>query len=190
MIQYLVFVGAAINIWGAVIYIRDTLRGQTKPNRITWLMWGIAPLIGTTAAFVDGARWILLPALTTGLCPLIVFVVSFINPNAYWKLTKFDYICGALALAALGGWIITSEPLVAVVLAILADLFAGIPTFIKAWKYPETETGFAYVTAFFAMLTSFAALQTWSFAEYGFPGYLVLANACLIVAVYRKRLIR
>jgi hypothetical protein len=190
MIQYLVLLGAAINIWGAVVYIRDTLKGETKPNRVTWLMWGVAPLIGVTAAFVEGARWVLLPALTTGLCPLIVFAVSFVNPNAYWKLTKFDYICGALSIAALVGWAVTSEPLVAVALAILADFFAGVPTFIKAWQYPETETGFAYTTAFFAMLTSFAALQTWTFAEYGFPGYLVFANLLLMFAIYRKKIFK
>ncbi len=49
MLQYLVFVGAAVSTLAAAAYIRDTLAGRTKPNRITWLMWSIAPLIAFSA---------------------------------------------------------------------------------------------------------------------------------------------
>jgi len=70
MLQYLVFLGAAVNIWGAFFYIRDTLRGETKPNRATWLMWSIAPLIATVAALSQGVGWAVLPVLMAGFGPL------------------------------------------------------------------------------------------------------------------------
>jgi hypothetical protein len=38
MIQYLVLVGAAVGLLGLIPYIKDTLIGKTKPNRVTWLM--------------------------------------------------------------------------------------------------------------------------------------------------------
>src|SRR5690348_16544499 len=39
-----VYVGSAIGALGTAVYLRDTLRGTTKPNRVTWLLWAVAPL--------------------------------------------------------------------------------------------------------------------------------------------------
>ncbi len=50
MLQYLVLLGAAIQMVGVVSYLKDTLKGVTKPNRVTWLLWSIAPLIGSSNA--------------------------------------------------------------------------------------------------------------------------------------------
>ena len=70
MLQYLVLVGAIVNIIGAFSYIKNTLRGLTKPNKITWLMWTIAPIIATVAALSKGVGWIVLPVFMAGLVPL------------------------------------------------------------------------------------------------------------------------
>lgn len=61
MLQYMVILGAAAQIFGIFFYIKATLKGETKPNKVTWLMWTIAPLIGTVAALSDGVRWAVLP---------------------------------------------------------------------------------------------------------------------------------
>src|SRR5215471_17568624 len=98
MLQYLVLFGAAINAAGSLHYIRDTVRGNTKPNRVTYLMWGIAPLIATAAAVFKGVTWAAVPVFMSGFCPLIVFASSFVNRRAYWKLGAADYACGVFSL--------------------------------------------------------------------------------------------
>ncbi len=188
MLQYLVIVGAAVQLLGAFSYIKDTLRGVTKPNKVTWLMWSIAPLIATAAALSDGVGWVVLPVFISGFCPLLVFIASFINPNAYWKLERFDYICGIFSVLALVLWAITNEPMVAIAFAIASDGFAAVPTLIKGWKYPETENMAPFTTGLFNSLTSFAAIKTWSFSEYGFPIYLVLINMLLALVIGRPRI--
>jgi len=71
MLQYLVFVGTIVLFFGGVLpYIKDTLKGKTKPNKMTWLMWSVAPLIGGMAAFADGVGWAALPVLASGFYPL------------------------------------------------------------------------------------------------------------------------
>ncbi len=57
MLHYLVFVGAAVNLFGHFSYIKETLKGNTKPNKVTWLIWSIAPLIATFAAISSGVKW-------------------------------------------------------------------------------------------------------------------------------------
>ena len=85
-------------------------------------------------------------------------------------------------------WGITKEPIIAIVFAIFSDGFACIPTIVKAWKFPETETGAPFITTLFSAFTSFFAIKIWDFASCAFPIYLVIACMVLIFTVYRKRL--
>jgi len=188
MFKYLVIVGAVVNLFGSFWYIRETLRGENKPNKVTWLMWFIAPFIATAAAISDGAGWAVLPVFMSGFCPFLVFLASFVNPKAYWKLGFFDYLCGFFSILALVLWGITKEPSLAIIFAIISDGFAAVPTLIKCWKYPETETSSAYFTGLFNSLTSFAAIRMWGFSEYAFPVYLVIMNSLLLFSVFKKRL--
>ncbi len=131
MLQYLVFAAAAISLYGSFSYIRSMFRGEAKPNRVSWLMWAIAPMIGTIAAVSKGVEWSILPVFMAGFSPLLIFIFSFIAKNGYWKLTTFDYVCGFFSGAALILWAITKEADVATIFAIASDGSAAIPTIRK-----------------------------------------------------------
>src|SRR5581483_4242576 len=188
MLQYLVLVGGAINATGSFRYIRDTVRGTTKPNRVTYFMWAIAPLIATAAAVSRGVTWAAVPIFMSGFCPLLVFLSSFANRQGYWKLGILDYLCGVFSALALILWAISKDPTIAIVLAIASDGLAALPTLMKAWSFPETETGISYVLAFVSASTSFAAVRHWTFTECGFAIYLMILSAMLSISVYRRRL--
>lgn len=190
MLQYLVFIGAAVQLLGIFSYIKETLRGNTKPNKVTWLMWSVAPLIATFAALADGVGWSVLPVFMAGFGHLLVFIASFVNKNSYWKLETFDYLCGFCSALALILWGITKEPVIAIVFAIASDGFAAIPTLVKSWKYPETETAAAYTTGLFSALTSFTAIKIWNFSSYAFPAYLVIAETLFILSIYHRKIFK
>ncbi len=187
-LQYLVFVGAFIHLLGISDYIKDTVKGKTKPNRITWLLWAIAPLIGAFASITNGFSLALIPVFSVGLATLLVFIASFSNKNAYWELKKFDYICGLFAILALLLWTITNNPINAIVLAIFSDIFAGIPTLIKIWKSPKTETLSPYITGVIGSITALFAIKLWAFNEIAFPIYLIIIQTLyLTVFIFRKK---
>lgn len=188
MLRYLVLLGAIINIGGSFVYIRDTIRGKTKPNRVTWLLWSLAPIIATGAAIASGVTWAVIPIFMSGFCPLLIFLGSFVNPNAYWKLRPFDYICGGLSILALVLWGITKDPSVAITFAIVSDACAALPTIIKSWKNPETESGIGYLAGLASALTSFAAIKIWIFPEYGFAVYLTIVCSLISLLIYRRKL--
>lgn len=190
MLQYLVLVGALVNLLGTISYIKNTLYGRTKPNRVTWLMWAIAPMIAVAASISEGVTWAVVPVFMAAFSPFLVFLASFVNKKAYWKLEKFDYLCGLFSLLALILWGITKEAYIAIIFAIVSDTFAAVPTLIKSWQHPETESGLAYSTAVFGSLTGFAAINTWVFLEYAFIVYLVLMNGILSILIYRPNLFR
>jgi hypothetical protein len=133
-----------INIAG-LSYLIATLKGTSKPNRVTWFLWTLAAFIAFTAEVKQGVG---LPALMTFMVafnPLLIFIASFANKKAEWKLGRFDYGCGALALLGIALWMLTSDANLAIIFAILADGIAGIPTIVKAYRFPDTENYLVYL---------------------------------------------
>lgn len=186
MIQYLVFLGALVHLAGMLAYIRDTVRGTTKPNRVSWFLWALAPLIAASAAFADGARFAVVPIFMAGFGPLLVFCGSFLNKQAYWKLERFDYISGGLSIVALVLWLVTKDPVLAIVFALVSDAFATLPTITKSWKAPDTESGSAYAAVLFNAGISFIVIQSRTFTELVFPLYLIAQSVLMLWLIYRK----
>jgi hypothetical protein len=188
-VHWLVILSALISIFGASFYIRDTLVGKTKPNRITWSMWATAPLIGTAAAVASGADfWAIVRVFLAGFMPLLIFLASFINRRSYWRLNKFDLGCGALSVAALIVWAAADSPRSAILLAAAGDGFAAIPTFTKAWKFPETETGAMFIGSFLSSVLVMPSIPQWNIENAAFTIYLCCASGLLLFAIYRKHL--
>ncbi|CAK9252637.1 unnamed protein product [Sphagnum jensenii] len=149
-------------------------------------MWSIAPSIGAAAAFSDGVTWAALPVLMSGVMPFIIFLASFYDQSAKWELRWYDYVCGFISLIALILWKITHQPALVVMFAIASDAFAMLPTLIKSWTHPETETPVAYLAATIASATSFFAIPVWKFTEYAFPTYLVVTALGLFLIITLK----
>lgn len=188
--HWLVVLSAVISITGASAYIRDTLSGKSKPNRVTWGMWALSPLIGTVAAFSANADvWATTRIFLAGFLPLLVFIASFVNPKSYWRLTIFDLLCGVCSILALVVWGITSSPIFAILIAATGDGFATLPTLKKAWVHPETETGITYIAGFVSVLLIIPSIPVWNIENSAFQAYLLIANTLLLFVVYRKRFI-
>lgn len=187
-VHLLVLFSALLTILGASAYIRDTVKGKTKPNRVSWLLWAAVPLIGTGAALQAHADiWATVRVFLAGFLPLIVFVASFLNQRSYWHLTFFDWVCGACALSAIAVWVVLASPKTAILFAVIGDGFASLPTLIKAWKYPETETGITYVVGLIAVLLVIPSIPIWNVENSAFQIYLLIANSALVFVVYRKK---
>src|SRR3989338_2197787 len=134
-----------ISLIGISFYIRDIFLGKTRPNFISWFFWMLAPFIGVFLQLKAGAGLSVLPIFMAGFTPVLVLIASIIKRNGYWKITSFDIVCGVLSIMALMLWILTQNTAISIFFAILADGLAGVPTLIKAWKNPETETALGYV---------------------------------------------
>jgi hypothetical protein len=184
--HWLVILSALISLSGAFAYIRDMFRGKSKPNLVTWGLWAFAPLVATGAALsIEASVWSTVRIFMSGFGPLLVFIFAFIVKQGYWKLSKFDYWCGGLSLLALGIWLIADSPVMAILVAAIADLFATLPTIIKAWKYPETETLYTYFVGLFTASIVIPAIPVWNIENSAFQIYLLIANTTLFIIVSR-----
>lgn len=178
--EWFVYVAAGCSLFGTWRYGRDTLAGRIQPNRVTWALWGLMPMIAFAGQLSEGVG---LPALTTfmvGAGPLAIFALSFANPAAYWKISRRDVACLGISLAALTGWVLTRDGLVAIALALAADFAAGLPTISKAWHRPDTETPAAFAGNALAAAITLASLTAWNFESASFS-LLILSVDCTIL---------
>lgn len=187
MFEYIVLIAAFATLVGASLYIRAMFRGQTKPNRVTWFMWCVAPFIAAAAGLSNGAGWAAVPVLMSGVSPLMVFTASFFTKKAYWKPSRFDYLCGILSGLALLLWYVTKDPNVAIVFAIVSDALAAVPTFRKALHNPESESIWPFTIGLFGPMTSFLVAPTWAFSELAFPSYLITINVLIAIPLLRRK---
>jgi hypothetical protein len=177
---------AAVYAIGAWEYIVATLKGIVKPNRVSWLLWGLAAGISLLAEVKQGVSW---PALMTAMVtigPLAVFAASFVNRKAYWRLTRVDIACGLFAVLGLLLWHLTKTANLAILFGILADFFASLPTVVKAYHAPHTEQDRVFLLSIVAAVITLMVIRTWSFASYAWPVYLVGLNTLFVVLIRFK----
>jgi hypothetical protein len=74
-------------------------------------------------------------------------------------------------------------PTIALVCAILADFAFGIPTIIKAFKKPESETVFPWLMATFSGFFSLFAIEVFAFHEVAYPLYLFIFDTTVLLLV-------
>ena len=190
-LYYIVILTVFINSFAGFLYIKDTLKWKTKPNKITWWIWSAAPLIWTSATiYSEWFIWSVLPVFMAWFIPLLIFISSFINKNSYWELKKLDYICLIFAILALILWWITNNPLLAIIFWIMADFLAAIPLLIKMYNFPETENILPFFAWLIANLSAFLVIRNWDMEEYLFPAYLVSICLIIILAFFWKRILR
>ena len=188
LVHWLVICSAVVSVAGAAAYIRDTVSGKTTPNLVTWSMWALAPLIGTAAAVAAEADvWATVRIFLAGFLPLLVVIVALFNRNSFWKPSVFDLVCGGFSLLALLIWGGVNSPKAAILLSAIGDGFAAIPTIVKAWKFPETETGASYVASLLSVLLVIPSIPAWNIENCAFQIHLLGVNLLLVFAVYRGR---
>lgn len=181
--QHWTILGLILGLIGTFSYIKDTLAGKTKPNRVSWFMWALAPLIAFVAQLQKGVGFTALMTFSVGFNPLLIFIASFVNKKSEWKVERLDLICGISSFFGLILWLLFQEANIAIFFAILADGLASIPTIVKSYRYPETEN---YMEFLFGIVNSIIALLTikvWNFENTSFPLYIFGVTTLLVYLI-------
>ena len=176
-----VFLAALLSIAGTYGYIRDTLRGETSPHRVTWGLWAIEGLLAFVVEIQQHVGLASLTTLMLGLMPFAVVVVSFKNPHSVWRVGKFDIFCGVISFAGLIFWGLVNEPTVALVSFVAADQVAALPTVRKAWIAPASESPRVFFLGFLNCTITLMTLKHFTTAGVLFPGFILVTD--LIIAL-------
>lgn len=184
--EYFVIIGVAINAIGGLSYFVDTIRGKVQPNRVTWALWALAPMIAVLAQVDQGVGAQALLTFSVGFLPLMTLIASFFNKKSFWEIHRFDIICGILSLLGLTLWLVTRVGNIAIFFSIVADLLAAIPTYRKCFYHPETESFRAFFMNVIGSGLTLLAMRTWSFANSAFAIYFFLSSVLIAFLIGSK----
>ncbi len=185
--EYFAIVGAIVGSLGGFYYLYETIVGKTQPNRITWLLWGIFPMVIFVAQRAKGVEGLSWTSFVAGFTPLLIVAASFFNKKAYWKSEPRDYYLMAAAIVGIILWAITDDPNLAILFSLAADMLAGIPTLIKAYRHPESESWIAYAISTFGFGISFLSIHIYNFENTAFVAYILVMNGVLASLASRGR---
>ena len=185
--EYFAIIGAIIGSLGGCYYLYETIVGNAQPNRVTWLLWGIFPMVIFVAQRAQGVEGLSWASFVAGFTPLLVVAASFFNKNAYWKSEPRDYYLMAAAIIGIVLWAMTDNPNLALLFSLLADMLAGTPTLIKAFRHPHSESWIAYAISTFGFGICVLSVQAYNFESTTFVAYLFVLNGALAVLASRGR---
>lgn len=142
--QILSFIAVALTFIAYIPYYRDILKGKTHPHVYSWSLWGLLTVLIVALQIKGGAGVATYVTATAGLLCIGVVVIGLKHGKR--DITRSDTVVATLALIAIGFWLIVDQPVVSIILVVIADLLAFIPTVRKSWHKPYSETLSLYLT--------------------------------------------
>jgi hypothetical protein len=176
-----------LSVASLVPYIRDVLRGgDTKPNAVSFFLWTVLEVIALIAQIQAGASWSIIILIGVTFNTTLVTILALIG-YGYKEYGKTEVICVIFAVLAIVIWQVTGEPVLAILLSILADAFASIPTLVKTYKYPESEHAFSWFLITLGGICGILATNIFNTANLAYPIYSLLMYGAIFAFAYFGR---
>ena len=173
-------------IAASVPYIFDILKKRARPNLVSWIGWTFLTTIGAAAQIAKGPSLSVLVPIILTFSELTIVILALRHGHAKFNTT--DKICFALAALAVALWAITKEPLIALGLSLLADFIVGIPTILKTYRDPRSETVLPWVLYAVGPLLGLFASSNFELQNVLYPAYLACYNSLVSGLAIRGRL--
>ncbi|MDX6617688.1 MAG: hypothetical protein QOK36_74 [Gaiellales bacterium] len=188
MLALVALVGTVIGVFDAAPYIRDTLRGSTRPHRGTWLIWMSLSWVVLASNRADGAVWSMLPLAAQALQNCAIFFLSIRRGEG--GVDTWDRVMLAVAGFGVVGWFTFTDPTLATLAVILADVMGAVMMLPKAWRDPSSETISTFVLSSAVGACALVAVGGFTFSLVIYPVYYILVNAIIAgVLIYRRAVI-
>jgi hypothetical protein len=174
-----------IGVADTIPYVRDTLRGSTRPHRGTWLIWGVLAVVVCLSQRADGASWSLILAASQAVLTSLIFVLAIRRGQGGASATELVMI--AVAGAGVIGWIVANEPIVATACVVAADLIGTAMMMPKTYRDPESETLVTFALASLAGALAAGAVGVLDVSLLLYPIYYCVANAAVALVIHQRR---
>ncbi len=132
---------------GNISYLKDVFRHKVHPHPYTWFIWSIVSLVTFFGQWQKGAGVGVLPTAVAEVFTIIIFLFSLkhLFGERVWHFRTIDHYFFAAALLGLIPWYLTKDPTISVLVVVMIDVIAFIPTLEKTWHNPDTEKPLLYI---------------------------------------------
>lgn len=177
MQEILGYSSGVLILLSTIPYVRDILKGKTKPERATWFIWSILMVIAFFSQWTKGATFSNILTIGDAIAIFITFILSIKYGTGGFK--KRDKLAIVGSMFSLIFWYFTKEPAVALLIIIFIDFLGGSLTILKAYEDPESETMIAWFMAGGAGLLGILSVGEINFILLVFPVYVFLINTSI-----------
>lgn len=167
-------------------YIKNVWQGNITPNLTTWIIWSFIGFVLLVTYKSIGSEESIYPVIFGFVNPVLVTLVMFFVAKKINRITLLEIICILFSVLAIILWYLASNNsnyfIYANYIAIIADLFAVIPTLKDYWKNPENDRPFSWILFSFAyFLLIFSIKNEQEISSYVLPVYMSFMS--LLVAI-------
>jgi hypothetical protein len=186
--QYISLIAVILTFISYIPYYRDILRNKTQPHIYSWSLWGLLTILIVALQIKGGAGSATYVTATAGL--LCIGVVILGLKNGKRDITKSDTVVAILGLVAIGFWLIVKQPVISIILIVVADILAFIPTVRKSWHKPHSETLSLYITNTFRFFLAFLAIKEYTIlSSLWLVVWIIVSGLFSIMLVLRRKTI-
>lgn len=180
--------GAVVIAVSAAYYFLDVLRGGTRPQRTSWLIWSLTGALGFATSRAGGAGPGAYAAAVDATACVLTFLVCLSPRFGKDGGRRADL---ALDTVAVGGVVLWQSGLLtstaAALTAVTVNAVGLWPTLRDSWAQPHTESLRSWGGDVVGNAACLAAVAEPSAAALAFPGFLtVAATAVSGVLVVRR----
>jgi len=130
---------AIVHLLSYVLYNREMLRGHTRPNTCTWILWSFLATLNTASYVAMSGDWIKAATPIAGCTACLVTLALTAYHGRLSQLDAFGWITLGIGLAAGVLWWAGRDAACANLVLQLAFVISNIPTFRGVWKDPAVE---------------------------------------------------
>jgi len=189
MKNILLVLSTVIMLWSYILGIYSIIRGNFRPQRMTRFLILVFSAIYVISLFVQGDRNAIWLALVSLISTLVIFLLSI--KKGMGGFAKLDIIVLVIVVFSIIVWKITNNPVLGLTMSLVADLTSYIPTFVKVWKFPETEEWKFYASVVLANFLNLLSISNYTFSKIILQSYLLGVNAAIIlIIVFRERILK
>lgn len=174
-------------VLGYIPYIRAILRGETKPAKASWIIWGSLDTITLAGMIAKDAVNGQMIGAVIGVWIVIVLNMKYGVPG--W--TTLDKFCLAGAVLGIVLWQIFSDPVLGIVTSQIVVFIGSVPTFVSAWYDPGRENRTAWTLFWFSCVCAVIAIPALTWADATQPITFFAVESIMMYILYvRVRTVR
>jgi len=187
MHEGLVLAGAILTTVSTLAYMWAIVRGPVRPQRMTRFLLAVITALSFVSLWAGNDRTGMWLALASFGEALAVWIISL------WRgmggTDRLDWICLGLCTAGVAVWLLSGESFVGLVASLVADAIACVPSLVKTFRLPYTESAFFYALGAIAgVCVALAGPYDWQTLV--FPVYIAVINAVYVMAIWRPTVVR
>lgn len=171
-------------------YIRSIYKGETKPHYFSWVIWGLTTTLSAFTELAGGGSIGAYSVLLSGILCFYTAYLAYKQERAY-KIDLNDWFFFYAALGSLVVWFFTGNPLWAAIILTLVDGFGFVPTFKKAFYYPQEENLSFYVIITIRNFFAIFAMEHYNVTTTLFLWVITILGIILILFIlYRRQILQ